>query len=74
MANFISGIITLAISAVVMANVFIYIIKNNTGTTNATEGGGRLYMTTVEVSMWSLMSLLGIVGLLYGVMNVFGLA
>jgi len=52
MANFISGIITLAISAVVMANVFIYIIKNNTGTTNATEGGGRLYMTTVEVSMW----------------------
>jgi len=64
MANFISGIISLAISAVIMANVYIYTIKN-TSTTG---------WTSTEVTMWGLLTLLGIVGMLYGVLNVFGIA
>ena len=64
MANFISGIISITIGAVILASVFISTIK----TTNTST------FTTSEVAMWSLLTLIGIVGLLYGVLNVFGLA
>ena len=64
MANFIMGIISLAISVVVLANVFIYTVKN-TSTTG---------WSTSEITMWGLLSLISIVGLVYGVMNVFGIA
>ena len=64
MANFIMGIISLAISVVVLANVFIFTVKN-TSTTG---------WSASEVTMWGLLSLISIVGLVYGVMNVFGIA
>ncbi len=93
MANFISGIISLSISVVVLANVFISTIKNTrvcmngsayytgTGACNGTSGFGA-YQTGVgagytfsaaETAMWGLLTLIGIVGLVYGVMNVFGI-
>ena len=64
MANMISGIISITIGAVILASVFITTIKaqNTTG------------WTASEVAMWGLLTLLGVVGLLYGVLNVFGLA
>jgi len=63
MANFISGIISLSISVVVLANIFIYTVKStNTSTWEASE-----------VAMWGLLTLVGIVGLVYGVMAVFGI-
>jgi len=64
MANFIMGIISLSISVVVLANVFIFTVKN-TSTTG---------WTASEVTMWDLLSLIAIVGLVFGVMQVFGIA
>ncbi len=63
MANFISGIISLSISVVVLANVFIFTVKNT-----STAG-----WAASEVAMWGLLTLVGIVGLVYGVMSVFGI-
>lgn len=63
MANMIGGIISLTISVVILANVFITTVKNQN-----TSG-----FTTSEIAMWSLLSLLAIVGLVYGVINVFGM-
>lgn len=64
MANFISGIISLTVGAVIMANVFIFTVKNQ-----STAG-----WSSAETAMWGLLTLIGIVGLLYGVLAVFGLA
>ena len=82
MANFISGIISLTIGVVVLANVFITTVKNtNTGVintsyiydcstlTNCTSPG----FTSAEVALWGLLSLIGIAGIIYGVMSVFGM-
>lgn len=63
MANFIGGIINITIGAVILANVFITTIKDtNTSTWEASE-----------VAMWGLLTLVGIVGLVFGVLQVFGL-
>jgi len=64
MANMITGIISLTIGAVILASVFIFTIKNT-----STAG-----WSTSEIAMWGLLTLIAIVGLLYGVLNVFGLA
>ena len=64
MANFITGIISLTIGVVILANVYIVTVKaTNTTTWNA-----------AEIAMWGLLSLVGIAGMVYGVMNVFGLS
>lgn len=64
MANMITGIISITIGAVILASVFMTTIKaQNTST-----------WSTSEVAMWSLLGLIGVVGLVYGVLNVFGLA
>jgi uncharacterized membrane protein HdeD (DUF308 family) len=63
MANFITGIISLTIGVVILANVFITTVK----TTN-TSG-----WSSAEVAMWGLVTLIGIAGIVYGVMSVFGL-
>ena len=64
MANMITGIISLTIGAVILASVFIYTIKNT-----STVG-----WTSSEITMWGLLTLIAIVGMLYGVLNVFGIA
>jgi len=64
MANFISGIISLTIGVVVLANVFITTVKTQNTST----------FSTAEVALWGLLSLIGIAGIIYGVMNVFGMA
>ena len=63
MANFIMGIIGLSVGVVVLAGVFISTVKaqNTTG------------WTTSEIALWGLLSIVGIAGLVYGVLNVFGL-
>ena len=63
MASFIGGIINITIGAVILASVYITTIKAQNTTS----------WTTAEVSMWGLLTLVGIVGLLYGVLQVFGL-
>jgi hypothetical protein len=62
-ASFIGGIISIAIGAIVLANVFIATVKaTNTSTWSAQE-----------VALWGMLSLAGIVGLVYGVLNIFGI-
>lgn len=88
MANFIVGIISLTISAVILANVFITTLKGTTtcvaGTLgkvcNGTEGYGTNTtgvsghgFSAPEIAMWGLITLVSIVGLVYGVLNIFGL-
>jgi len=80
MANFITGIISLTLGVVILANVFIVTVKgiNSTvGCSGANRTAG-LYshceLTTGEVAMWGLVSLVAIAGMIYGVLNVFGIA
>ena len=63
MANFVTGIISLTIGVVVLSTVFISTVK---GTNTSTWTSG-------EVALWGLLSLCGIAGVLYGVLNVFGM-
>ena len=63
MANFIIGIISLTIGVVVLANVFITTVK----------GANTTGWTTAEVALWGLLTIAGIAGIVYGVLNVFGL-
>ncbi len=64
MANFIMGIISLTIGVVILANVFIQTVKNQ-----STAG-----WTGAEIALWGLLTLVSIAGILYGVLNVFGLS
>jgi hypothetical protein len=64
MANFISGIVSLALSVIILANVFINTVK----TTN-TSG-----WTSSEITLWGLLTLAAIIGIVFGVLNVFGIA
>jgi len=75
LANFLMGIISLSISAIILANVFIYSVKNSTGCIagNCT-GKNEPAWSAAEITMWGLLTLVAIVGMLYGVMNVFGIA
>jgi hypothetical protein len=66
MSSYIGGLIGLSVGVVILANVYISTVK----TTNTTE----LSFTAAETSMWSLLTLVGIVGFVYGVLNLFGLA
>ena len=64
MANFILGLISLTIGVIVLASVFITTVKG-TNTSSFTAG---------EVALWGLLTLVAIAGMLYGVLNVFGLS
>lgn len=57
------GIITMSIGVIMLANVFIFTVKN----TSTTGWSGA------EVAMWGILSLMGIIGLVYGIASVFGL-
>lgn len=76
MANFITGIISITISAVILASVFISTIKNTNQSYSCVENGTMTACpwSASEIAMWGLLTLIAIVGLLYGVLNVFGLA
>lgn len=64
MSTFIGGIVSVSLGAIMLANVFISTVK-----TQNTDG-----WTTAEVALWGTLTLAGIVGLVYGVLNLFGLA
>jgi hypothetical protein len=64
MANFIVGIISLTLGVVVLAGVFISTVK----TTNTTGWAAG------EIALWGMLTIASISGLVFGVMNVFGLA
>lgn len=65
MANpFVSGIISITLGVIMLANVFIPTVKG-TSIQNA---------TSAELALWATLTLGGIIGLVYGTFAVFGLA
>lgn len=88
MANFIVGIISISISLVIFAGIFMTTVQNTntTGTpvitgANPVCTSGALVnctlpyaWTTTEVVLWGTLSVVGIAGMVYGVLNIFGLA
>lgn len=79
MANFVIGIVTLTIGIVIMANVFITTVKD-TNTANGSlcwYANGSSYAcgwSSAEIALWGLLTIAGIAGIVYGTLNVFGLA
>lgn len=63
MASMISGMILLAISSIVLANVFITTVKD--ANTSGWDAG--------EVALWGTVTLVAIAGFVVGILNVFGL-
>ena len=75
MANFILGLISLTIGVVVLASVFITTVKDaNQSYTCGVGMNESCAWSTGEIALWGLLSLVAIAGMLYGVLNVFGLA
>jgi hypothetical protein len=64
MASMIAGIVSLTLSVVLIAGVYITTVKNQN-----TTG-----WTTSEVALWGLLSLAAIAGMVYGTLAVFGIA
>lgn len=63
MASMIGGIVSITLGVVMLANVFIQVVKD----TNTTG------WTTSETTLFGLLTLVGIIGLVVGVLNVFGI-
>lgn len=65
MANpLVTGIISITLGVIMLANVFIPVVKGvNTSTWSASE-----------VALWAVVTLAGIIGIVYGTFVVFGLA
>lgn len=64
MSNFITGLIGLTLGVVVLSGVFITTVKE---TNTSTWSSG-------EVALWGLLTIGAVAGMVYGVLNVFGLA
>ena len=84
MASFIGGIVNIAIGAIVLQAVFLRTIHeaNNcvAGTLgqncNGTVGWGtygQAAWSSSEISLWNVLGLAGIIGLLVGVLQLFGI-
>jgi hypothetical protein len=63
MASMIGGIVSVTLGAVMLANVFISQIK----ATNTDS------WSTAETSLWDILTIAGVIGLVVGVLNVFGI-
>lgn len=75
MANMLTGIISITIAAVILANVYIVSIKGTNQTVPCYYNTSiNCAWTSAEIAMWGLLTLIGIVGLVYGVLSIFGLA
>lgn len=63
MASFIGGIVNISIGAIMLANVFIATVKD----TNTTGWDAS------ETALWGVLTLAGIVGLVVGTLQLFGI-
>jgi len=78
--NFITGIISVSLGAIVLANVFVASAKGTVqdiGTRCISGWNGSACLgntfTSSEYVMWGMISLAGIIGLVYGTLSIFGL-
>lgn len=75
MANFLNGIISLTLSAVVLSGVFISTVKNtNQSYVCPANISATCTWSAAEIALYGLLTIAGIAGMVYGVLNVFGLA
>lgn len=77
MANFLMGIISISISAVVLSSVFIGTVKNVNQTGLCWWANGTPYecgWSSAETALYGLLGIAAIAGMLYGVLAVFGIA
>jgi len=78
MANFLAGIISLTLGVVVLSGVFITTVKGVNQSNACFFANGSAGRTCTwsagEVALWGLLTIASIAGMVYGVMNVFGLA
>jgi hypothetical protein len=65
MANpFVTGLLAITLGVIVLANVFIPTVKN-VSTTGWTDG---------EIALWSVVGLIAVMGMVYAIAQIFGLA
>lgn len=64
MANFVTGVISLVLGVIMVANVLVPVIKG----TNTDS------FTAAELAVWGITTLGAIIGIAYGAFAVFGLA
>ena len=65
MANpFVTGLLAITLGVIVLANVFIPTVKN-VSTAGWTDG---------EIALWSVVGLIAVMGMVYAIAQVFGLA
>ena len=77
MANFLSGIISLTLGVVVLTGVFMTTVKQTNQTGNCWYANGTPYncaWTSSEIALYGLLGIGAVAGMVYGVLNVFGLA
>lgn len=82
MANFLVGIMTLTIGVVVLASVFMTTVKEafpDAATKCLASGWNGTHCTgmslsAAEFALWGLLGIAAIAGIVYGVLNIFGLA
>ena len=76
MANFLTGIISLTLGVVILSGVFITTVKGTNQSYTCFNGTHNISCawTAGEIALWGLLSIAAIAGMVYGVMNVFGLA
>jgi len=74
--SMIKGIISLSIGVVILSGVFITTVKgvNTTPCLNASLCDINSNWSTAEIALFSLLTTIGIAGLVYGTASVFGLA
>lgn len=77
MANFIVGIISLTLGVVVLSGVYMTTVHLDNGNCltgwNGTACTGH-ELETGEYALWGLLGVAAVAGMVYGVLNVFGLA
>ena len=78
MANFLSGIISLTLGVVVLSGVFITTVKgtnvDNVSCVLANGSLGGCSWSAGETALWGLLTIAAVAGMVFGVLNVFGLA
>lgn len=61
---FVRGIIAITLGVIMLANVFMPVVK----------GTNTSAFSTSELALWAVLGLAGVIGLVYGVFSIFGLA
>jgi len=81
MANFIMGLISLSVGVVVLSGVFLTTVNTaNTSSSCVNRSGWEdnvsttcTSWSTAELALWGLLTIAAIAGMVYGVLNIFGL-